>query len=948
MRNLLSTMTENRVRTGRAAEQPGRFGRTRIAVALAGLAIAGVGFSGISAGSAGAVGPVTDGSDWGAQGTLSSDSPVTVRWDNNGNAPQNTVPRNGQQVIPHTDGKTYDDVPARIADAYAANFGADNGLGGLEVSVSQTRGLVNQAVTVSIKGAKGGINADTQQFSTYFQVFQCWGGLTATGKPDPGAASPDPATCQIGEHGPDSISVAGLVRSEERSIIGDPLTVGGGDWRKYSTQQGGAVPFTAITGAESDGAKGQNKFYNKDNTNELSRVVAGGNGSTSREFEIQTSLESAGLGCGKRSDAPSTSQCWIVVVPRVEGVLTTANGPISPTLWAQRLQVRISLRNVLTGCPSGQSRSLLGGSEMLSNAAASWTPGVCTDRKIALGYSQLGDEVARNQYATGSNRAILTTRPTAAAMKTAPVPLALAGPVFAYQLVYQPRCRWKASDTEATAKDCGYSSLAELRADADRAGTLIKGIKLDARLIAKLLTQSYQFAIFDRTGFSRLSAAWMTDRPTNLGNDPEFRRLNPDLRHLNLKDAASQAFDHLIVESLRSDAAASVWDWLLADPDAKAFLSGCPDENGMVINPFYSTRTYEGCSDKKTELAATADAARKATPTANGYVDQPLSYPPDGSPFPLPTWQEARAQDLPPYGVVDHLPRLDSMASTGRGIGVGYAPANSQLCANTPQVPNDDCGPQPGKWTDPKTRQPAAQLGLIAITDTATAARWRVPTAILCNTAGDKCVEANSASLRKAADRFSKDDDGWASPGPTDYASGAYPLTLPIYGAVDPSLPQSDRNSYADAFEYLIGKGQKLGFDEGNLPPGYAPLTDTLRQQAVTSIAQLRKAVPDTGGNGDGTNGGGTNGGGTNGGAGGGLGDGAAGGSASTPDAAGATPGAAASPGAQPTATAQVVTVAASTESWPGWMIPFGLLLALVAGLSGPVMSFTRNVRITR
>ncbi len=948
MRDLLTTMSVNRVRTGRAAQQPGRSGRARIAVALTGLVIAGTGFSGIGTGYAGAAPPVTDGSDWGAQGVLSSDSAVTVRWDNQGNAPENTVPRNGQQVIPHTDNKTYDDVPARIADPYAANFGAGNGLGGLEVSVSQTRGLVNQAVTIGIRGAKGGINPDTQQFSTYFQIFQCWGGLTASGRPAPNASSPDPATCQIGEHGPDSLSVGGNVRSEERSVVGDPLTVSGGDWRQYSTQEGGAVPFTSIAGVEADGTKGQNKFFSKDTTNELSRVVAGSNGATSREFEVQTSLESAGLGCGKRSDAPSTSQCWIVVVPRVSGVLTTSTGPISPSLWAQRLQVRIALRDVLTGCPSGQSRSLLGGSEMLSNAAASWTPGVCSDRKIALGYTQLGDEVARNQFAAGSNRAILTTRRTSGVTKTTPVPLALSAPVFAYQLVYQPRCRWKASDTEETAKDCGYDSLAELRADADRAGTLIKGIKLDARLVAKLLTQSYQFAIFDRTGFSRLAAPWMTQRPTNLGNDPEFRRLNPDLRHLNLKDAASQAIDHLIVESLRSDGAAAVWDWLLADPDAKAFLNGCPDENGMVINPFYSTRTYEGCSDQKVALAAAAAAARTATPIANGYVDQPLSYPPDGSPFPLPTWQEARDDDLPTYGVVDHLPRMDSMAATGRGVGIGYAPANSQLCANTPQVPNDDCGPQPGKWTDPKTRQSASQVGLIAITDTATAARWRVPTAILCNTEGDKCVEANSASLRKAADRFSRDDDGWASPGPTDYASGAYPLTLPIYGAVDLTLPQSDRAGYADAFDYLIGKGQKLGFDEGNLPPGYAPLTDTLRQQAVTAIAQLRKAVPDTGANGDGGDGGGTNGGADGGAGGGGLGGGAAGGAASTPDAAGASPGAAASPGAQPTATAQVVTVAASTESWPGWMIPFGLLLALVAGLSGPVMSFTRNVRITR
>src|SRR5262249_45545390 len=142
--------------------------------------------------------------------------------------------------------------------------------------------------------------------------------------------------------------------------------------------------------------------------------------------------------------------------------------------------------------------------------------------------------------------------------------------------------------------------------------------------------------------------------------------------------------------------------------------------DGMVINPFYSTRTYQGCENQRATLSAQADSDRKDTTTPDSYVDLALTYPPDGSPFPLPGWQEAKVPGNPTFSVFDFLPRVASMPVAGRDVAIGYVPRTSNLCL-TELDPT--CVPAPGKWTAPKSRQPGDRLGAMAITTAATAAR---------------------------------------------------------------------------------------------------------------------------------------------------------------------------------------------------------------------------------
>src|SRR5262245_20409482 len=151
----------------------------------------------------------------------------------------------------------------------------------------------------------------------------------------------------------------------------------------------------------------------------------------------------------------------------------------------------------------------------------------------------------------------------------------------------------------------------------------------------------------------------MVHRTSSLADDPEFSRLTPNLAHISTASSNINAMNHVLVEALRSYGALPAWAWILSAPDARTLLDGCPDPDRMPINPFYSTRTFVGCEDKKLALAAEATSARGGTQVPENYADLPVTYPPDGSPYPLIGWQAApQGGGFPPFTVYDFLPRV--------------------------------------------------------------------------------------------------------------------------------------------------------------------------------------------------------------------------------------------------------------------------------------------------
>ncbi|WP_375385219.1 hypothetical protein [uncultured Microbacterium sp.] len=773
---------------------------------------------------------------WGPDGTFATDSSLTVRWDNAGNPTSSVVPRDASQTLPHTGAKTYADLDPALAAEYGRVFGD------LQVTVAQTKNLVNQSIEISAIGAEDGHTTGT---GSYLEVFQCWGAPKADGSPDPSAEQPDPATCQTG------VSTANDNQAQWLSTLAaaDANLVLGGDWENLAwtrdPQTGSpsrrpdalAVPFQTIDGKTVSDRLVTNPYFSPATTNELSGndFKLRQDGGAERPFEVQTTIEAGGLGCGVQQDRASTARCWLVVVPKDNSSDSLADvsrwSPLSPTVWANRLQVELGMSTIDARCPSGASRTLLTGSELLSQAMASWIPAMCTQADSAVGYTVLGDAQVRRELDASTRQSAVLSIPGAA--DTFDVPLALAGTVIAYRV-----------DSYA--------------------GEPISQLKLNPRLVAKLLTQTYLNGM-DEVIDTQLEekAPWTSSQDQHLvaalADDPEFRTLNGGTPPFY----GSGGNGDLLASLFQSDGAAQIWKWVLADKGARAFLHGCPDDSGMTINPFFSTRTYEECPAQRGELdKITADRIAQ-TKSPETYTYATPTYPPDAVPFSQPGWY-ARDSVLGPVtdaatgetteqvvrtgmSLSDLHPRLNDLNAVGRSVAKSIYPSNQAWC---PTSEDQTCLPKPGKWKQSSVRQGYGYRYVIGITDSVTAARSQLQTALLCSTddsAGEHCVGATQASLTTAAEHF---DDGTGTPipaGTTDYAAGAYPLTLPIYASVaKKGLETAQAKGLASILGWLTTTGQTTGYDLGELPPGYAPLTTDLNARAAESVAKLAAWVPPT------------------------------------------------------------------------------------------------------
>ncbi|SKA81311.1 hypothetical protein SAMN06295879_0309 [Agreia bicolorata] len=772
---------------------------------------------------------------WGPQGTVGSDSSVTVHWNADGNPGTSIVPRDASQVLPFTGGKTYDDVRPQVNEAYAQTFNPESPLGGLSMTVSQTTNLVNQAVTLDVTGLPGfdGVNAA----GVYLQVFQCWG-APLDGKPDPAATNPDPRTCQTG------VGTDRPIDSPDyRTINRDPLVKTG----ELADQQ--VMPFLTAAGVEA-GAEEIDAHLNRATTNEIPRLVSSNaDGTASRTFEVQTGIEAPDLACGLQPDAPSSQNCWLVAVPIISSVANrfgASNGwpsGLTPSLWAQRMQVRLGFQDVASGCEGGNSRILAAGSELATYAMSSWVPGLCGQAKIATGYTQLSDDQARRQLESGANDFIFTSQAASASTAAIYTPSAVAGTVIGLTIDYRP-CGFYDGET---VEHCGYPDRATAEAEWAKAGQPITDLRLNARLVAKLLTQTYQVDSPPGTDIGQ-KAPWAING-MKLELDPEFLALNPQLKY-HVPYTRASALTRLETEGLKSDAAARLWAWILGDADGKSFLNGCPDADGITVNPWYSTRSYDGCQADAARLEVAAAAKRDATVTPTGFArDKAASYPPSASAYPQSLFAESTPVGSPdspesyvgPATMVDLYPSYADQAATAR-VGFRSQPSRGSWCTNL------DGGCFPSRWK-PTVDLTATQgtRTTIVVTDSANAARYQLPTATLCDDAGTHCVGATSQSLQKAVDAFGQAAPGAVRTAPAvpDYAGGAYPLTNVVYAAAGTAkLTTTQAAAYAGMLDFITTTGQTPGQQTGQLKPGFAPLTATLSADAAASVAALRSFQP--------------------------------------------------------------------------------------------------------
>jgi len=132
----------------------------------------------------------------------------------------------------------------------------------------------------------------------------------------------------------------------------------------------------------------------------------------------------------------------------------------------------------------------------------------------------------------------------------------------------------------------------------------------------------------------------------------------------------------------------------------------------------------------------------------------------------------------------------------------------------------------------------------------------------LTSTPAARLYQTTSAELRNPAGRFvAPDADGLlaaaAAMTPTTEqsrvvrfdptsakaktAKDAYPLAIPVYAALNPKQTDASlRADYAKLITYAVGAGQTAGTDNGQLPPGYAPLPTAWRAQATSAAAAIK------------------------------------------------------------------------------------------------------------
>ncbi|RJQ76289.1 hypothetical protein D5S17_18680 [Pseudonocardiaceae bacterium YIM PH 21723] len=639
----------------------------------------------------------------------------------------------------------------------------------LEVTVGQTRDLINQVVQINWKG--GAPTKPTGEFLVNFlQIMQCWGD-------DP--AGPKRENCQYGGLITNATPVAGSwVRSRQASYdIVDPAET----YKRATGQTTQAyVPFSPVTDPTRKIDGSTNEFFDASTTNEIPLGRTRADGTGSEFFEIQTGVEAPGLGCGRPDPATGKPRnCWLAIVPRddieVDGshrepgsANSLVSSPLSATNWANHLSVPLQFQSAGANCPLGSQETRTVGNELMAEAVLRWQPALCQNGGTVYGFSQLPDDGARRELLTGNAGLGFFNEPPETVPADRPLtyaPVALSGLSLAFFVERQP-------------SPIASDEIMKL------SGQRFEQMKLNPRLVAKLLTQSYQAAVPGNTEH-------LGDNPPDLTHDKEFLELNKDWETY----ADQVMLPDLLLPLPNSDAADMLWTWINNDPDARAFLNGTLDPYGTRVNPHYKNMSLPLPNFPKQDLGCAA----------------------------VGTQYQTCELDLHPY--------TNDMHEGGRATSRGDSLARAFTS------PGQNGQPPALKKLD---RQSPGRRMLMAVVDTAIAQRYNLPTAQLRNAAGE-FVGPTDASLTSAYRQLrpGKVPDVLA-PNPGVAAKDAYPLSMVTYAAVAPSLvSKTDGQKFADLIRYAVGAGQAPGVQPGQLPFGYAPLPDDLRSQALKAAQTI-------------------------------------------------------------------------------------------------------------
>jgi uncharacterized protein (DUF2141 family) len=637
----------------------------------------------------------------------------------------------------------------------------------LKVTVAQTQNLVNQVVRVTWEGG----TPTSPEFGlvgiNYVQIMQCWGGTLEDGPPREQCVYGAQKSANGGQNtNSRQMTTAGVI---------DPLE---DKYEEYKSGTLSYIPFVSWTGRTTTGNKSE--FFDRYTSNESNHNRIRPDGTGEDFFEVQTGVESPGLGCGQSRDGDSPL-CWLVVVPRgdteVDGAkrgLTYTEGldtsPLMTSNWRYRIFFPLDFQPVGASCSITGSETPLLGTDRVIEAVSRWQPAWCADGLGNFSFTVLSDLEAREKLKTEKPGMAFIGYGVPEAEAPRPVvyaPVALSGLTFAFNIESQS------------------STLApeDVRL---RDGERLRDIKLTPRLVAKLLTQSYRFD-------AAPNAEQVAKNPFDISQDPEFLDLNPQF-----KDLKFPGLGHVITTLGETDSARLVWDWIWSDAEAREWIKGKADKWGTVVNPVYKSQSYPRSDFPRSDN------------TCVKYSDRSV-----------------------PLCTFDLFPFAGDLFAASRAASRGDTMASGTY---------DPAALPPGYKKNPP--QEPGRRAMVVISDSPLTTRFSLTPALLRNAAGEFVAPTEEAIRVAAAKAKPTGVPGVVQPDPGAKVAGAYPLTSFTYAATAPgALTEESAQAYAGALEYIAGPGQVLGDSAGELPFGYAPLTDAEREATRAAAAAIVERV---------------------------------------------------------------------------------------------------------
>jgi ABC-type phosphate transport system substrate-binding protein len=458
------------------------------------------------------------------------------------------------------------------------------------------------------------------------------------------------------------------------------------------------------------------------------------------------------------------------VLPSNEGNALATNGfnftPVGTGTcsWQKRIIIPLRFAPAPSGCPHHKPAFTAEGSPMLFDAMQQWQTGMCPGRHgLVFDYNaDVGEPLAVQDVVNGPTDMALTTRPASAD----------GIPTGHRHFVYAP--------VAVSATSVAYWI------DNNTTGQQLSGLKVNQRLLAKLLTTSYNPGVACHPHPPPPPAPCdkgVNYNPFDMFRDHEFRQLDPAIASAVSFFGIGNAYVVPTVLYGDSDMTWTVTRWIGANPDASAFLAGQPDPFGMHVNTYYLGLKY---------------------PTDQFSAQDPIG-----------TWSRLYNPQLPLSRVVD------------------LQVLNMDAGQNTPSCTGNHC------YYTQDPPEPAGVRRLVAVIDQGDAALNGFPTAAIPNAAG-AYVQPTNATMAAALSHMVSDGSGTLQVNLKNKDPHAYPLTMVIYAMAPTSgLSHAKARAIARFIDYAVGPGQTPGLGPGHLPAGYLPLTAKLRAQARKAAAQI-------------------------------------------------------------------------------------------------------------